>query len=265
MAKKYYAYYVPSNNTKGICDNWNECKNIVHGVKADYKSFLTYYEAENWLNSLLSTSNKTENKNIKSNKFYACFYVEENRGEIVFSWSDCQKKIKEKKSRYKSFTSQKEAEEWILNGGEYTNKKEIQENLPEGIYFDAGTGRGIGVEVRVTDKYGNSLLKKYFSHDVNEYDNFLMPENSTNNFGELKGLDFALDIAVKENCFNIYGDSSLVINYWSKGLVKKDNVNEETYKLALKVTGKREFFESVGGSVSHISGDFNPADLGFHK
>ena len=59
--------------------------------------------------------------------------------------------------------------------------------------------------------------------------------------------------------------AALVINYWSKGYIKKDNVAEDTYNLAMKVKTEREKFEKRGGQVSHISGDFNPADLGFHK
>ena len=92
-----------------------------------------------------------------------------------------------------------------------------------------------------------------------------MPKGATNNFGELAGIFFALEIALKEKIFNIYGDSSLVIEYWSKGFIKKDNVTPKTYELAMKVKERREFFEAAGGKINHISGDFNPADLGFHK
>src|SRR3712207_8977796 len=45
-------------------------------------------------------------------------------------------------------------------------KKESQKReLKDGIYFDAGTGRGIGVEVRVSDKFGNSLLEEDCNED----------------------------------------------------------------------------------------------------
>lgn len=202
MAKKYYAYYIISSEKKGICDNWDECKNIVQGEKSRYKSFKTYEEAE----------------------------------------------------------------EWLLGGAEYIKKEEVKKNLPEGIYFDAGTGRGIGVEVRVVLKDGTPLLEKYLPKEkVNNFGNYLAPKGATNNFGELIGIYFALKIAEKEEIYNIYGDSSLVINYWSKGHIKKDNVAEDTYNLAMKVKTEREKFERRGGQVSHISGDFNPADLGFHK
>ena len=202
MAKKYYAYYIISSEVKGICDNWDECKNIVQGNKSRYKSFKTKEEALNWLNS----------------------------------------------------------------GAEYIKKEDIKKNLPDGIYFDAGTGRGIGVEVRVTFKDGISILNKYLPENkINEFGNFLLPQGSTNNLGELVGIYCAIEIALKENIFNIYGDSSLVIDYWSKGFIKKDNVNPKTYDLALKVKNRREYFENIGGKITHISGDYNPADLGFHK
>lgn len=199
-------------------------------------------------------------------KFYAYYIISSEKKGILDNWDECKKIVAGEKSRYKSFKTLKEAEEWLDSGAEYIKKDEVKKNLPEGIYFDAGTGRGIGVEVRVTDKMGTSILHKFLPEKyINEFGNYLAPKGATNNFGELAGIYFAIEIAVKEKIFEIYGDSSLVIDYWSKGYIKKDNVNEKTYDLAMKVKAKREFFESIGGKVTHISGDFNPADLGFHK
>ena len=199
-------------------------------------------------------------------KFYAYYIVSSGKTGICDSWDICKNIVHGEKSRYKSFKTKNEAEEWLLGGAEYIKKDEVKKNLPEGIYFDAGTGRGIGVEVRVTFKDGNSILNRYLPENrINEFGNFLMPLGSTNNMGELAGINFAIEIAVKEGMFNIYGDSSLVIDYWSKGFIKKDNVTPKTYELALKVKKKREFFESIGGTITRISGDYNPADLGFHK
>lgn len=122
------------------------------------------------------------------------------------------------------------------------------------------------MEVRVVLKDGTPVLDKYLPKEkINDFGNYLAPKGTTNNFGELAGIYFALEIAMKENILNIYGDSSLVIDYWSKGFIKKNNVSENTYNLAMKVKIKRELFENMGGKISHISGDFNPADLGFHK
>ena len=94
-------------------------------------------------------------------KFYAYFLEKENISGIVETWDECKTLVNGKKARYKSFPTRKECETWLGAGANYEKKaeikKEIQENLPMGIYFDAGTGRGIGVETRITDEKGNSL------------------------------------------------------------------------------------------------------------
>lgn len=267
MIKKYYGYYIHSSKEYGILDNWSECREKVRGLKSSYKAFKTYEEVNEWLSQFLENKKMDASKIFKKvNKIYACYYVDENRGEIFYSWEKCQKKVKEKKSRYKSFKTYEEGAEWINKGGRYTNKNEVKKNLPEGIYFDAGTGRGIGVEVRVTDKYGNSILSEVLSEEkINKFGNYHLSNGETNNLGELIGIYFALQIAMKKKVFNIYGDSFLVINYWSKGFIKRENVNEKTYDISMRVRKKREIFENLGGKIEHISGDFNPADLGFHK
>ncbi|MGL4307845.1 viroplasmin family protein [Cetobacterium sp. SF1] len=203
-------------------------------------------------------------------KFYAYILVETNHCNIVTDWELCKKNISGKKSRYKSFKTEEEAQNWLKEGGIYEDKKSkimaLKKSLVPGIYFDAGTGRGIGVEVRVTDINGNSYLPEYMpTYMVNEFGNYLAPEGSTNNYGELIGLYLAMDIALKENLLNIFGDSNLVINYWSKGAFKRDSLKEKTVSLIEKVVVKRKKFEKLGGSISHVSGDINPADLGFHK
>lgn len=206
MAKKFYAYFLENENTYGIVESWDECKNLVQGKKARYKSFPTKIEAENWLNSGANYEKKAE------------------------------------------------------------IKKEVQKKLPVGIYFDAGTGRGIGVETRITDVNGTPL--SYFNsygYIANEFGNIHLGKEKTNNYGELLGLLLALDIASKGNYKTVYGDSNLVIYFWSKGIFKRDKLPLETVELILKVIEARKKFELSGGSVEYISGDYNPADLGFHK
>ena len=48
-----------------------------------------------------------------------------------------------------------------------------------------------------------------------------MPKEQQIILANLQGKFFALERALKEKIFNIYGDSSLVIEYWSKGFIKK--------------------------------------------
>lgn len=267
MNKKFYSYYIPETNESGILEDWSECSKKVLGKKSYYKSFKNYEEAKLWLDSILNPNTSSEliyKKNFKQ-KFYGCFFINNGNFSIFDNWEDCKNKVEQFECRYKSFKSYKEAEEWCKSGAKYTTKKSIQKNLPDGIYFDAGTGRGIGVESKVSYKDGISLLPKYFPNEnINEFGNLSLGIFKTNNFGELKALDMALDIALKNNILEIFGDSSLIINYWSKGHIKSD-IDLETIKLAKIVSKKRELFEKLGGTISYISGDYNPADLGFHK
>jgi ribonuclease HI len=188
---------------------------------------------------------------------------------MYYDWNEVTKVIKGKASKYKGFKTEKEAFDWLAETEVFKwteTASKGKESLPKTklrndcIYFDAGTGRGIGVEVRVTDVNGKSLL----ANKVNEYGNYLMPEGSTNNMGELTGLFYALDVAIKnDNILYVAGDSKLVIDYWSKGICKVDD--PKVQKAVRVVTKLRTIFESKGGSVVWISGDINPADLGFHK
>jgi len=69
----------------------------------------------------------------------------------------------------------------------------------------------------------------------------------------------ALKYAKKNNIKVICGDSNLVIEYWSRGRYNSDGLEKDTVALL------RTEFEKNGGTVKKISGDVNPADLGFHK
>lgn len=200
--------------------------------------------------------------------YYAYYLKESDETNIVDNWDDCLNATKGKSHKLKKFKSKKEALDWLYavkNNIEIKNEAE----LSEGIYFDAGTGRGIGVEIRVTDQFGKSLLHKAMPLEkINEFDNFLVPyEDATNNYGELLACYAALKIALNENKKRIFGDSRLVIEYWSKGRFNqvKSNLNDRTVVLIKKVQQMREEFEKKGGQISHVSGDINPADLGFHK
>lgn len=196
------------------------------------------------------------------NKFYAYYITTNKDSGITESWGSCSSIIKGQSARYKGFVTKADAIDWLASGASY-EKAEIF--LEPGVYFDAGTGRGIGVEVRVTDENGVSLVDKVVPQDkINEFGNYLTKEGSTNNFGELLGCYIALKIALKEKIYKIFGDSKLIIDYWSKGHIKREQIAEETVKLSDSVKLLRKDFEAAGGSITHISGDINPADLGFH-
>ncbi len=209
------------------------------------------------------------------NKFYA-YYLKHNLEKgIVSSWNECKSIVDGKQgAMYKGFKTEADAEKWLENP-QYSKRKNhgeqnnIHQNssLPKGVYWDAGTGGGRGVEVRVTDESGTPLLFKIAEpQTLTKEGNFNMNKGETNNYGELVGIYAALKIALKLGEQTILGDSKLVIDYWSKGRVNRKNVTDtKTISLAEKVTTMRKNFEANGGKVEYISGDNNPADLGFHR
>lgn len=181
-------------------------------------------------------------------KYYA--YSINGKDGITDNWPECQKIVSGMESaRYKGFESKGEAERWLEAGADYKVKHIAGE---KGVYFDAGTGAGNGVEIKVTDENGKALAEKTLGKDV------------TNNFGELLACKHALEIALKKNIKKVFGDSKLILDYWSKGYIKR-TMNKETIDLADEVKKLRYAFEKKGGKIQHISGGSNPADLGFHK
>ncbi|NQZ85557.1 MAG: viroplasmin family protein [Nanoarchaeales archaeon] len=204
-------------------------------------------------------------------KFYYAYVLDDDSG-IFNNWDECSKKVSGTAARYKKFKTLIEANLWIDSGAIYDKSKVKKKNilginfeLEEGIYFDAGTGRGDGVEVKVTDESEKSLLHQVLkSEKITKFDTYFLGKAFTNNFGELSGLFFALNIAMKNDVKLIFGDSKLVLDYWSNGIYKKD-LPIHTIDLIKKIMPLRKEFESNGGKLEFISGDLNPADLGFHK
>jgi len=195
-------------------------------------------------------------------KFYAFLIPGTGKSGVVSSWAEAEKQVKGVTgARYRGFDSKEEAEAWLHGGAEYEKKKKIR--LGRGIYFDSGTGRGKGVEIRVTDEKGKDLLHTVFRRkDLTKFGTHAAPE-ATNNYGELLAAYHALRIALKRKSSSVFGDSALVVNFWSRGHVRKD-VSIETEALAKKTAQLRKKFEAAGGKIKRISGDHNPADLGFH-
>ena len=200
---------------------------------------------------------------MKNKKYYAYFVPRTKEQGITEDWEECRKIVSgETEAKFKSFPKLKDAEEWLSSGADYAFRKDLE----PGIYFDAGTGRGDGTEISVTDEKGKDLLKEVLTKDkINKYGKHLLPQGTTNNYGELLACKFALELAVKKEVKRIFGDSKLVINYWSKAYVKEEEVNMETLDLIDEVKLLRDKFENQGGALIYIEGRDNPADLGFHK
>jgi ribonuclease HI len=194
-------------------------------------------------------------------KYYA--YLVNGKKGITDNWPECQKIVSGMiNTKYKGFETKDEAERWLEAGADYSLKHTASK---KGVYFDAGTGAGKGVEISVTDENGNSLLDIVMKKkDIDKKGNHLITNSVTNNFGELLACKYALEIALKKNIKNIFGDSKLILDYWSKGYIKKE-MPEETISLSNEVKKLRYSFEKEGGEMEHISGGSNPADLGFHR
>lgn len=202
----------------------------------------------------------------KKTKYYAYYIPRGGTFGVTVDWKKCESAVRGVTgARFKSFDSRDGAARWLNQGARYELKK--RPALRPGIYFDAGTGRGEGVEISVTDKEGKNLLHKVLSKKgVNRFGKYLVGDKAaTNNYGELLALKYAFAIARATKIKNIFGDSKLVIDFWSQWRVKRKDLPEETVDLADEVSALRESFEAEGGSVERISGDYNPADLGFHS
>ena len=206
----------------------------------------------------------------KKNKYYA--YSMSGEEGIVTSWPECERIVKGQSARYKGFPTEEEARKWLNGGAVYESKEKAkakrQIELPEdAIYFDAGTGRGVGTEARVSDRNGTSLTWMAVRPEEVTKEGNLLLNDKTNNYGELMGCYMALQIALKLGRKIVMGDSKLVIDFWSLGKIRKETSAENPDLVALvrKVQRLRKLFEKEEGKIIRISGDDNPADLGFHK
>ena len=160
-------------------------------------------------------------------------------------WSACEKMVSGVMgARYRGFASKEDAHAWLRSGARYEIK--TYKKLEPGIYFDAGTGRGEGVEMSVTDETGKNLLHKAMKKkELNCFGKHLIQnDDATNNYGELLALRYALRIAKKEKIKKIFGDSKLVIDYWSRHRAKRKELLPETVGLLDKVARMRERFEA---------------------
>lgn len=198
------------------------------------------------------------------NKFYA--YIIPGTGDrgVTDNWRDCEKKVLGVAgARFQGFMTELEAQMWLKAGAEYEAKQ--RPRLKPGVYFDAGTGRGAGVEVSVTDENGRDLLHLILPKaKLNKFGKHqLRSKTATNNYGELLAAKFALEIALKKKAKKVFGDSALILNSWSKGKVRRA-MPQKTKALVKEVKTLRKKFEKFGGRMGFISGDSNPADLGFH-
>lgn len=236
-------------------------------------------------------------------KLYAYVLTETNEKGIVTTWNECKLKTNGVPSRYMSFNNETEAKSWLESGGLYVEKPKVKEELKPGIYFDSGKrGKGF-TRVRVSNEDGKDLLPEickdytssigegiialswfgYTNHHcectesmvVKKYNDKYVGEignvKTTNNFGELVAFILSCIYVLEkvknnENYPNkIFGDSNLILSYWSKGAFNGKGLSKDTKGMIMEAVKLREKLEALGVEFLHVSGDFNPADLGDHK
>lgn len=264
---RFYAYVTA--RARGIASSWAECEAIVSGRHARYKGFPDRASAEAWL----AAGAPYEADPRKPPRFYA-HRTEADEG-ISTSWADCERHVKGRRARYRSFPDRASAEAWLTAGAPYEDRDiEKREALsrydPESVFFDSGTGPGRGTEIRVTDRDGIPLvhLAPYSAEGRLQPDgNLLLGRSRTNNYGELLSCLLAIEAASALGWKHVHGDSALVLDYWSLGRVSS-RVRErdpDLARLAGRAREARARFESAGGRLGRVPGRFNPADLGFHR
>ena len=217
---------------------------------------------------------------MKTKYMYVVMIIEGNRykptghsNERIFdNWSEAKayrdtpemislSKEKDNSIVYKKFTTKEDAERWI----QYNTKPPVIID-ETGIFFDSGTGGDKGTRVNVTS-FDKTRLAVHFPEDaIYDDDGLMILPDKTNNYGELYALKLAVEYALEHDIKNIYGDSKLVIFYWSMGKYNEANMTKmDTIELIKETSAIRRKFYEAGGRVTYISGDLNPADLGYHK
>lgn len=201
-------------------------------------------------------------------KYYVVFSIKKLKKILVTSYDEVLKMVKKRGYTCKGFKTKEEA----LNFAPFKiplNIGELEYLNENGIYFDMGTGRGIGSEIRVTNYLGESLLYELENYKllINEFGNLNLGNNKDTQYGELYGLYLALLIAKQNKNNNSYsfisGDNMFAIEC---SLGKYNNKKFEPYKLDLikAIIELRKELEKKY-KIRHIPGKKNPADLGFHR
>lgn len=257
LVQKYYVVYLFESQKMFITKAIEEAEEAVAKEEGLIKEFKKEKDAINWIIQFKN------NQRI----YYAIFFTEELKSIIAFDYEILKSVIKDKPNINKGFGTVTEADKWLKNI-EYYYTEEMEKLLKEDtIFFDVGTGRGIGEEVRVSDFKGNSLLNKLEEYNglINKYGNYNLGKIKNTSYGELYGLYLALLIALQNNIYKIAGDNQTVINQWSKGNFTRSKVLSYELELINKVISLRKEFEAKGGQIYYINANLNPADLGFHK
>jgi ribonuclease HI len=268
---RFYAF--ETGEDRGVVDSWAACEAKVKGRQARYRGFVDRADAEAWLAGDTSVDRACGASG--RHKVYA--YVAETGAGIVDSWDECEALVRGRPARYRGFADRAAARAWLEGGARYEDRAAersaaLRDYPDDAVFFDAGTGRGRGTEVRVVDREGAPVVhlgagSEGLPGELTEEGTVLLGRARTNNFGELLGCLLAIRAAEVLGSRHVYGDSQLVLDYWSRGRVTADKrrADPDLARLANETAAARRRFEAAGGSLAHIPGGLNPADLGFHR
>ncbi|MBI5501642.1 MAG: ribonuclease H family protein [Deltaproteobacteria bacterium] len=262
---KWYAFV--TTRERGIVSSWDACEAKVSGKPARYKGFPDRASAERWL-----AGGARYDQADRPAKWYA-WIVDGERG-VCSTWPECERVVRGRRARFRAFDDRAAAERWLAEGAPQRDrsrdKQEALDALPDrAVFFDSGTGPGRGVEVNVTDRDGVPLahLAAPEEGELSPQGTVVLGRKRTNNYGELYGCLLALRAAGKLGSRHIFGDSRLVLEFWSLGRVAAEKRASDPALAALssRVRAARAAFERNGGSLAHVPGGINPADLGHHR
>lgn len=232
-------------------------------------------------NNLMNTSQT----DIHSKKFY--YVVKKGIIPGIYNnWNDCKKQINGfSGALYKKFSSYEEAQ-LFLNNGQINELPLFDQNRV--IYVDGACNNftkpyALGSAV---DHYGNDLIKNFqplfTDMTLREYDlpvgkrfvimvNFNDVVSQQNNGAELLATVAGMRIAlylIKNNypLQYIFSDSNLIVQFWSKRIKDESAAKMDPNKLKYihELISLRSELELLGCILWKISGDSNPADLGYH-
>ena len=243
---KYYA--VRNGRTPGVYDNWNECNAQVSGFpKASYKSFTDYQSAINFING-----NDQVNQQVANVKSKISNNSQNNISNIVgqpLSWN------------FDKYTA-------IFVDGGFNNHTKP--------YAYGCVTNFTGQDLILHNKHLLSDMRIiHVSLPVGDRDVIVCEFSDVtqqNNGAELLSAIAGLRIALYYNrggfpVRSIASDSKLIVESWSKYLKSESAEKFDPRKVEYikELISLRKSFETISGNIVKISGDDNPADLGYHK
>lgn len=271
VQQKYYVVYNTVTGEKVVVDSIKTANQLRKGKNMNCKKFLTKKEAEEWN---FSAKVFKKSKSTPKIKYYVVFSKKKKEKFIVNSWEKTEKIIDKGGYTCKSFPTMEEAVSFVpFDTVQKTrlpslNIKELKVIDEKGIFFDMGTGRGIGAEISVTNYLGYSLLYQLEDYKplINEFGKLNLGKKISILYGELYGLYLALLIAKKdkENVFKyIAGDNISAIECSLEKYKEKNFENFELDLINAIINLRKELAYKC--EIYYIAGDNNPADLGFHR